>query len=55
MRDQVALFSDALQRYGFELRSYTDPITALEKFRPGIYDVAIIDVLMPELDGMELS
>lgn len=53
--DQVRLFTDALDRFGFELSSFTNPVTALKDFRAGIYDMAIIDVMLPEMNGLKLS
>jgi two-component system, cell cycle response regulator CpdR len=53
--DQIKLFTDALERYGFESSSYANPVTALKNFRAGIYDAAIIDVMLPEMNGLELS
>ena len=34
--------------------AFTDPYVALENFRPGLYDLLLIDVTMPKLDGFEL-
>jgi CheY-like chemotaxis protein len=34
--------------------AFTDPFVALENFRPGLYDLLLIDVTMPKLDGFEL-
>ena len=34
--------------------AFTDPYVALENFRPGIYDLLLIDVTMPKLGGFEL-
>jgi CheY-like chemotaxis protein len=53
--DQIKLITDALERYGFELSSYVNPVTALKNFRAGTYDVAVIDVIMPAMKGLELS
>jgi two-component system catabolic regulation response regulator CreB/two-component system response regulator ChvI len=34
--------------------SFSDPIDALQSFRPDIYNLIIIDILMPKLNGFEL-
>jgi CheY-like chemotaxis protein len=34
--------------------SFNDPITALENFREGLFDLIIIDIVMPEMDGFKL-
>ena len=33
--------------------AFTDPYVALENFRAGLYDLLLIDVSMPKLDGFE--
>ena len=39
---------------GYEVDSFNDPQTALSNFSPGIYDIALIDVKMPKIDGIDL-
>ena len=34
--------------------SYTDPIQALSNFKSGLYDLLIIDIKMPMIDGFDL-
>jgi CheY-like chemotaxis protein len=34
--------------------SFADPIVALEKFRSGLYDLLLIDIAMPKMNGFEL-
>jgi two-component system, OmpR family, response regulator ChvI len=34
--------------------SFSDPIVALENFRPGLYDLLLIDIAMPKMNGFEL-
>jgi len=43
-----------LERYGFEINSYTDPVLAHKNFRSGQYDLAILDIRMPVFDGFLL-
>ena len=38
----------------FDVDAFTDPLSALNCFRPNFYDLALIDIVMPELDGFEL-
>ena len=38
----------------FDVDAFTDPLSALNCFRPNLYDLALIDVVMPKLDGFEL-
>ena len=42
------------QRCGFELTHATRPSTALALLRQGGFDAAILDVMLPEMDGFEL-
>ena len=42
------------KRFDFELDSATRPGTGLAKLRAGAFDAAILDVMLPEMDGFEL-
>jgi two-component system, OmpR family, response regulator len=42
------------KRFDFELDSATLPSTGLAKLRAHSYDAAILDVMLPEIDGFEL-
>jgi CheY-like chemotaxis protein len=39
----------------FKVKSYNDPLLALSEFNPGLYDLILIDINMPQMDGIELS
>jgi DNA-binding response OmpR family regulator len=43
-----------LENYGFDIDCFTDPALALEKFRPNLYDLTILDIRMPKINGFEL-
>jgi CheY-like chemotaxis protein len=53
-KDHLKLFTLVLENGGYSVDAYTDPITALLKFRPNYYDLALLDYLMPNLNGLEL-
>ena len=40
-----------LQDNGFKVDSYQDPILALENFKSYFYDLVILDIKMPQMDG----
>jgi DNA-binding response OmpR family regulator len=44
----------ALEYHGFKVDSFNDPQEALAKFEPGLYDLVILDIKMPKMDGFEL-
>ncbi len=46
------VLSESDQRLG--VHSFNDPLVALQEFRPGLYDLIIIDILMPRMNGFEL-
>jgi CheY-like chemotaxis protein len=53
--DIARLFKLGLERHGgFEVDVYNNPITALSNYRPGIYDLLLLDIKMPEMNGLEL-
>jgi CheY-like chemotaxis protein len=47
---KIILESDAR----LKVDSFADPIVALENFRPGLYDLLLIDIAMPKMNGFEL-
>jgi DNA-binding response OmpR family regulator len=44
----------ALEYHGFKVDSFNDPHLALSKYSPGLYDLVILDIKMPNMDGFEL-
>ena len=38
----------------FLVDSYTDPTLALSNFRPGLYDLILLDIKMPKMNGFDL-
>jgi DNA-binding response OmpR family regulator len=43
-----------LQKSGFEVSSFNDPLLALQSFKPRYYDLVILDIKMPGMNGFEL-
>jgi DNA-binding response OmpR family regulator len=43
-----------LEINGFMVDSYTDPTLALSNFKPGLYDLLLLDIKMPEISGLDL-
>ncbi|HET7149651.1 MAG TPA: response regulator [Candidatus Nitrosopolaris sp.] len=43
-----------LELSGFSLDVFNDPIVALFNFKPDYYDLILLDVKMPKLNGFEL-
>ena len=39
---------------GFRVDSFTDPLSALENFKANLYDLIILDIQMPGINGFEL-
>jgi CheY-like chemotaxis protein len=52
--DMTAMLKMALENAGFSVDVFNDPLLALENFKPNLYDLVILDVLMPKMDGLEL-
>jgi DNA-binding response OmpR family regulator len=53
--DITSVFSLGLQDEGFEVYAYNDPLEVLSKFRPNFYDLLLVDINMPKMNGIELS
>jgi len=52
--DIVKLYKHGLRRGGFEVEAFNDPEMALSHFEPDAYDLAILDIRMPRMNGFEL-
>ena len=52
--DLTMLCKMALEHYGFEVNTFNDPKEALSNYKPGYYDLVILDIKMPKMDGFEL-
>jgi PleD family two-component response regulator len=52
--DICMVYQIVLQDAGYECISYIDPVKALKEFRATYYDLVILDIKMPVLNGFEL-
>jgi CheY-like chemotaxis protein len=52
--DIIWLSKTVLERNGFEVQAFESPMSVLENFKPGSYDLLLIDIKMREMDGFEL-
>jgi two-component system, OmpR family, response regulator ChvI len=43
-----------LEDNGFIVYAFNDPLEALSNFKPGLYDLLLFDIMMPELNGFDL-
>ncbi|MDM8529629.1 response regulator [Anaerolineales bacterium HSG25] len=48
-------YSDILRRRGFEVQTAQNGLDGLEKLRQDQFDVAILDIRMPKMDGIEIA
>lgn len=44
----------ALERAGFTVDTFNDPLLALESFKPNLYTLVILDVMMSKMNGIDL-
>jgi len=52
--DICFVLKQVLGENGFVVDSYDDPLIALEKFKADFYNLVILDIKMPGLDGFSL-
>jgi CheY-like chemotaxis protein len=53
--DHTVTFKAGLEIAGFEVDAYNDSTVALSNFKPAYYDLLLIDIKMPLINGFELS
>jgi DNA-binding response OmpR family regulator len=52
--DLTSLFKKALESAGFSINVFNNSADALEDFKPHFYDLAMLDIVMPKMDGFDL-
>ena len=52
--DICMIYQLALEDAGYQCSTYTDPVQALQEFKPAYYDLILLDIKMPVLNGFEL-
>lgn len=53
-KDLVNLYETFLKYDGYKVDAFTDPVDALSSFRKDVYDLVLLDLKMPEMNGVEL-
>jgi len=49
--DLTLFYRISLEYYGFVVDTFNEPKEALSSFKPNYYDLVILDIKMPEMDG----
>lgn len=52
--DVISVLEIVLEENGFKVDSFIDPIAALKNYEVDLYDILILDIKMPKMDGFEL-
>lgn len=52
--DMTSLFKSILESVGFSVDIFNDSANAFNNFKPHFYNLVIIDIVMPKMDGFEL-
>ena len=53
--DLTNLYETFLKYDGYKVDAFTNPIDALYSFKKDVYDLALLDLKMPKMNGVELS
>lgn len=51
--DLVETFAMILKRRGYEVQTACDGVTAVDKFKEQNFDVTLMDIVMPEMNGVD--
>jgi DNA-binding response OmpR family regulator len=54
-KDLSSLYETFLKYDGHKVDAFIDPIDALSSFRKDVYDLVLLDLKMPKMNGVELS
>ena len=52
--DLTMLCRFALEYHGFKVDTFNNPKEALSNYKPDYYDLVILDIKMPKMDGFQL-
>jgi DNA-binding response OmpR family regulator len=52
--DITFTIKNILEYNGFQIDTFNDPITALKSYRINFYDLVILDIKMPKMNGFQL-
>ena len=52
--DIANLYKLSLENDGFVVDAFNDPLLALSNYKVGTYDLLLIDIKMPQMNGFEL-
>ncbi|WP_345975945.1 response regulator transcription factor [Sulfurimonas sp. HSL3-7] len=50
----TTLLKSFLERYGMEVIAYENPLSAIDSFGIESYDIVLLDLTLPQLDGLEV-
>ena len=53
-KDITGLFAIYLESNGYIVNAYTNPVEAINNFRKNSHDLIILDLKMPNMDGMTI-
>jgi DNA-binding response OmpR family regulator len=53
--DLTSLYQTFLKFDGYKVDAFIDPVDALSSFRKDVYDLVLLDLKMPKMNGVKLS
>jgi DNA-binding response OmpR family regulator len=52
--DLTFMFKEGIEYAGFSVDAFNNSVDALKNFKPRFYDLVMLDIVMPEMDGFDL-
>jgi CheY-like chemotaxis protein len=52
--DTCLTFKKMLEEHGYDVNAYDKPHDVLQNYKAGMYDLVVLDIKMPKIDGVKL-
>jgi DNA-binding response OmpR family regulator len=54
-KDITSILKPGLEHHGFVVDTFNDPVQAISQYKPNFYDLIVLDIRMPTIDGFKVA